>query len=301
MRSNEVPAMRHTITLLSIIAALALIGCDEADRESIEQGRESLDRATQSLKRAGESLKRAGESAAELAADAVLPPKKEEQLGDRMAREIMAESQMVTDKPVSEYVEKLGASVVAAAEDRPAEISFEFHVIRDESINAFAIPGGHIFVTTGLLEAAETEAELVAVLGHELAHVTERHIARRMSAAYGISLLTQLALGQESGELEQIVADVLGQGFLLKHSRDDEREADETGMKYVIEAGYSPVGYAAFFDSLAGQSRPPALLSTHPDPEERAQRAQEAIEKLDQAIVDRPVHRERYQKATSSL
>lgn len=286
--------MRYFRVVLVVSLLFGLVGCDEVDRETVDQGRESLERA-------GEALKRAGQSAKEVATDVVLPPQREEQLGERMAREVLAESQPVRGTPVVEYVQGLGQKVVKAAENRPDGIDFDFHVIRDPQINAFAIPGGHIFVTTGLLEAAETEAELIAVLGHEVAHVTQRHIAERMTAVYGISTLTSLALGEEAGMLEQIAVDLLAQGYLLKHSRDDEREADKQGMQYVIAAGYPPSGYVAFFERLAKQPQPPALLSTHPNPEERAQNARRAIEQLDKEVVQRDVHRQRYQEMTSSL
>lgn len=279
-----------------LVATLALspVGCDEADQDTIEQGQKSFEHA-------GEALKRAGQSVKEVATDLILPPRREAQLGDRMAREVLAESQPLRGTPVVRYVQKLGRRVVESAQSRPEGIDFEFHVLRDSQINAFAIPGGHIFVTTGLLEAAESEAELIAVLGHEVAHVTQRHIAERMTAVYGISTLTSLALGEDAGMLEQIAVDLVAQGYLLKHSRDDEREADQKGMQFVIDAGYSPVGYVAFFERLSKQPQPPALLSTHPNPEERAQRARRALELLDEDVVAREVHRERYREMTSSL
>lgn len=282
------------VVVASGLVGFGLVGCDEVDQERVEQGRESLEKA-------GEALKRAGKSVKETATNVVLPPRQEEQLGDRMARQVLAESQPVTGSPVSRYVSQLGQKVVSAAEGRPEGIDYDFHVIRSPEINAFAIPGGHIFVTTGLLQSAETEAELIAVLGHEVAHVTQRHIAERMVAVYGISTLTSLALGEEAGMLEQMAVDLLAQGYLLKHSRDDEREADEVGMEFVVDAGYSPSGYVAFFERLAKQPQPPAILSSHPNPEERAQNARQAIERLDQAVVERDVHRQRYQEMTSSL
>jgi len=93
------------------------------------------------------------------------------------------------------------------------------------------------------------------------------------AAAYGVSTLIRLALGEDTGAIEEIAVGVLARGYLLKHSRDDEREADSRGMQYVLKAGHSPIGFVDFFERPADQPSPPALLSTHLDPAERAERA----------------------------
>jgi predicted Zn-dependent protease len=284
-------------TMLAVTFLAGFMGCDADKAEKLEKGREKAKKAAEKLEKAGEKLKKAGKKAQEVAAEVALPPSQAERLGDRMAREIAAKSTVLTDGPAVDYVRQLGRGIVeAAGEAVPEGIDFDVHVLEDPSINAFAIPGGHIFVTTGLLESAESEAELVAVLGHEVAHVTERHIAERMATIYGVSALTQIALGEDSGELERMAAELLAEGYLLKHSRDDEREADAVGMRFVIDAGHSPVGFVEFFERIARQPSPPALLSTHPNPEERAASARKALKQLPTDVVERAVHRERYRK-----
>lgn len=294
----------RTVGRASCLVLVCLLGCDGLDpdtREKADDAVDSLENAGAAIKEAGKALKRAGEKAKDAATNAVLPPQKEEKLGDRMAAKIAKNAELLSKQRAVQYVRRLGKALVAAASDRPEGIAFDFHVLRDTKINAFAIPGGHIYVTTGLLKAAESEAEIAAVLAHEIAHVTQRHIAERMLAVHGLSMLTQLAAGLGAGLLEQLVARLITRGFLLKHSRDNEREADARGMDYVIDARHSPNGYVTFFQRLTEQRQPPALLSTHPHPEERAQHARERIDKLPPVITQRPPHRQRYHAHTESL
>lgn len=298
--SSRYPAFLLALLPLSLLPLSLLLGCDEAQPAQVAEPRAPIEGTVErTVDEARERVGGAGEFIKKAAASAVLPPEREEALGDRMAAEIASRSKLREDGPIVAYVRDLGARVVAAADEndeRDEAIDFDFHVIEEPEINAFALPGGHIYVTTGLLRAAGSEAEVVAVLGHEVAHVTRRHIAERMEAVYGVSTLTSIALGEESSLLGQIAARLLARGFLLKHSRDDEREADTYGMAYVIDAGHSPVGFATFFDRISEQPRPPVWLSTHPEPEARAAKAREAMDQLDPSIVERPVHRERYRK-----
>ena len=217
---------------------------------------------------------------AEVGAKVLLPPSEENKLGEQFSAQIEQDAAISTDPAVQSYIQQLGGKVAAAARGRtPDGISFSFKVIDDpKTINAFAIPGGHIYVYSGLILAAENEAELVGVLGHEVAHVTERHVAERLVTAYGLEALTSMALGQNSGQVGQIVAGALGQGYLLKYGRDQERESDQVGLGYVLGSGYNPKGMVTFFQKLAANSASvPTFLSSHPDPGERAQRLSQLI------------------------
>jgi len=243
-----------------------------------------------------------GQSLGRTAANLVLPPSQEEQLGDQLAAQIEREMTVLRGGDVPRYVSQLGNKVVRAADDRHPEITFNFHVIRDdETINAFAIPGGEIYVTTGLLKEAANEAELSAVLAHEVAHVTQRHIAERLAVQYGISLLAGIALGQNPSQLQQIVASLVADGYLLKYSRDDEREADRIGMQYLVEAGYSPYGYVTFFERMTDQARPPLILSSHPHPEERVVNARTVIARYRRNVMEQPTYEARYERMTATL
>lgn len=132
------------------------------------------------------------------AADVLVPVEQENQLGQQMAAEIQAEMTMHPDPEVQAYVANIGNRLVAAAQaDVPSGITFRFHVVQDDAtVNAFAIPGGDIYFYTGPMRLAENEAELAGVLGHEVAHVTNRHIAQRLVAQYGLQSIIAMALGQ---------------------------------------------------------------------------------------------------------
>lgn len=250
----------------------------------------------------GSCSTQAGQQVSRTAANVVLPPPEEEQLGDQMAAEIEREMQIVEGTEVAEYVDTMGRNVVRVAGDIPEGIDFDFHVVKDdETINAFAIPGGHIYVTTGLLKEAENESEVTAVLAHEVAHVTQRHIAERLAVQFGVSTLASIALGQGGGTLAQLVTNIAANGYLLKYSRDDEREADRVGMGYLVRAGHSPYGYVTFFEKLADSPQPPEILSSHPHPEERVTNARREIARYRENVIQQPTYEARYRERTASL
>lgn len=229
-----------------------------------------------------------------VAADALLPPSEEEKLGEQLAKEIDAELKMHPDDEVQRYVDRLGNRLVRAARARgevPEGIDFEFHVIDDDKqINAFAIPGGGIYLYSGLLKAAESEAEVAGVLAHEIAHVTERHVAERLVASYGLSALASLALGQNPSLLAQLATQVVGTGVLLKYSRDQESEADATAIPFLVRAGYNPDGLVTFFERMAkAAGTTPGvleLLQTHPAPETRVRQTRILI----RSVQDKPTY-----------
>lgn len=179
----------------------------------------------------------------------------------------------VKDTVVTGYVEGLiGKLTPHANKDRAAK--WKVHVIDDpQTVNAFATPGAQIYVYTGLLLAATTEAEVVGVLGHELGHVVARHSARGLVNTYGLNAISAVALGKDPSTAAQIGAALLGNGALLAHSRSDENEADTYAVKYSAASGYDATGIAGFFEKLvAMQGRTPMFLtffSTHPAPEDR--------------------------------
>lgn len=216
----------------------------------------------------------------EVAANALIPPAQEIELGEQLSTEIEKEVTLHADPEVQKYVADLGQAIVKAAGDRvPEGITFTFKVIDDpETVNAFAMPGGYIYVYSGLLLEASSASEVIGVMGHEVAHVTERHVAERLIAAYGLQAITDMALGKNPGQIAQIAASLASQGYLLKYGREQEREADKVGLSYVLRANYSPDGMVSFFRKLAADGpRVPTFLSSHPDPGKRADRLEELI------------------------
>ena len=186
---------------------------------------------------------------------ALLPPEEENRLGEQVAAEFEREVVLLDDPEINAYVDELGERIVAVA-DVPDGIELSFDVIdAPDVINAVALPGGRIYVYTGLMRAAQDEAELVAVLAHEVAHVTRRHIASQLVAMFGVQTLAGMVLGENPGMVQQLAAGVAAQGYMLQFGREAEREADEVGLQYVVEAGWDPHGYVSFFNRLVDQGQ----------------------------------------------
>ena len=219
----------------------------------------------------------------EAASYTLLPPEQEEQLGERVAAEFEKQVTLLDDPVVDEYVSDLGQQVVAQAQI-PQGIDVNFHVVDDpETVNAVALPGGEIYVFSGLLEAVDSEAELMGVLAHETAHVAERHIASQLVTQFGLETLTGLALGSgEASQLAALAADLATQSSLMTFSREAEREADAFAVQYSAAAGWDPNGYVDFFEEMTAQEGPQiaSFLSSHPAPAERAQNARALIAQM---------------------
>mgnify|MGYP006284104433 CR=1 FL=1 len=215
------------------------------------------------------------------AADVLLPPSDEEKLGDQFSADVEEELDLHPDPDVQAYIQKLGAlAIKSAGDDAPDEIEFEFKVVDDpQTVNAFAGPGGQIYFYSGLLLEADNTAEVLAVMCHEVAHVTERHIAERLVTMYGMEALASAALGRNPSLLAQIATTIGAQGFLLKYSRDQERQADSVGLQYMVDTPYDPNGFVTFFRKLEGGTPVPTFLSSHPSPTERVNNLQTAISK----------------------
>lgn len=223
---------------------------------------------------------------------ATISPADERRLGERIMRDIRRDPAYLDDPEVADYVNTLGARLTARSD--AARQEFEFFVVRDPQINAFALPGGFIGIHSGLLIAAQSESEVAGVLAHEIAHVTQRHIAR-MITQQGQSQLMSLAamavaiLAARSNSQVAEAAMVFGQAGVmqsqLNFSRDNEREADRVGVQMLDAAGFDPRGMAAFFERLQRATRvyeggAPSYLRTHPLTFERIGDIQGRVEKM---------------------
>lgn len=198
----------------------------------------------------------------------------EAKLGQEAAKEVLEKEKLSTDKALTARVLRVGSRISAATED-PQQ--WDFYVVdNDKTVNAFALPGGKVFVYTGLLKLATTDAELAAVVGHEAAHVTARHGAERVSQATALGLGQQLATTLYGGSSATVQAFKVAYGIganvgvLLPFSRIQEYEADRLGMIYMAKAGYDPQGALVFWEKMTSMSeeeggkKPPEFLSTHP-------------------------------------
>ncbi len=211
-------------------------------------------------------------------ADAVLSKSAEARFGRAIMADIRRGGGVVEDPLVNEYVNEIGRRISAQSND--GSHSFEFFVIDDERINAFALPGGFIGVHSGLLEATRNEDELAGVLAHEVAHVTQRHIARAIHANQRQGLLTTammlgaIILGAAGGSHAMQAGMAVAQGAAaqqqINFTRSNEHEADRIGIGAISDAGYDPHGMASFFEVLSRQQpaspemRAPEFLRTHP-------------------------------------
>ncbi|RNI26544.1 peptidase M48 [Rufibacter latericius] len=178
------------------------------------------------------------------------------------------------------HLDKIVARILESGEvSYRDEFPWDVKIINDPNIqNAFATPGGHIYVFTGLIQYLDSEDELAGVLGHEIAHADQRHSIKQLQKQYGISVISRLILGNDSGNLERIFTQVGGQLVGLKFSRDYEREADEFSVKYLGATDfYACDGAAGFFQkmlNLEKRGNPPEFISTHPSPGNRVQEIQ---------------------------
>lgn len=194
----------------------------------------------------------------------------------------------VPDVALQQYVTEVGRTLAALTEGDNPSLPWEFTFLDSKEINAFALPGGKVFITRGLASQMTNEAQLASVLGHEVGHVTARHTAERIGQANMTQTGMQLGsvvLGGASAEVQQLggIALQLGGTLVpLKFSRDQELEADALGMRYMTKAGYNPVGALQVMQILArasggGGGGLSSLLATHPDPEARAARIQSQL------------------------
>lgn len=197
----------------------------------------------------------------------------------------------VPDASIADYTNEIGAKLVTGVEQGVPDLDWEFTVLNSPVINAFALPGGKIFISRGLAEQLGSEAEFAGVLGHEIGHVTARHSNQQMSAQLGLNFaIGAVAAGvglsdadsdvRKYGQLGLPAVAVGSNLFLLKFGRSEELEADMLGMRYMSRAGYDPKGQLEVMYILkdaAGGARQPEWLSTHPLPESRIRAIEELL------------------------
>ena len=210
----------------------------------------------------------------------------DEQLGQEAAAQVRKQMTVIKDPVLTNYVNAVGKRLASTPEAQQSGFPFSFEVVADPSINAFALPGGPMFINTGLLKAVDNEAQLAGVMGHEMSHVILRHGTNQASKANLIQLPAALAAGAAGGSMTGKLA-ALGIGLgansvLLKFSRSAETQADLTGSHLMSEAGYNPVEMGRFFQKLEAQggARAPQFMSDHPNPGNREHAIQQEAASL---------------------
>ena len=216
-----------------------------------------------------------------------LSEEEEVEVGRRAADEIDKGLDFLSDDLVTSYVSDLGQAMVV--ESQRSSLTYAFKVVDSEEINAFALPGGFVYVNRGLIEAADDEAELAGVIGHEIGHVVARHGAEQVQrAAYanlGLTVLGSLFGRSAGAQIGNVAAEMATTGVFMKFGRDAEREADRLGAQNVAAAGHDPNGMITFFEKLGalrdGQANAvERFFASHPDPAERVGNIQDLVQSL---------------------
>ncbi len=205
------------------------------------------------------------------------------QLGQQLERDLSGQLRLVQDRRSLNYLTAVGQRIVRQTE--LAQAPWEFHLVADPEVNAFNIPGGHVYVHSGLVSSTRSVSELAAVLAHEIAHGVSRHGTEQLTRVYGLNILATLALGENPALYQQLLAQIAGTGAIAKFGRDAEREADHLGLRYMQAAGYDGRGMVSLFEKLLSERRRrpgkvERFFATHPLTEERIAEVQRELAQL---------------------
>jgi len=216
---------------------------------------------------------------------ASISPQQEAQLGQQYAAQINAELPIMNDATASRYLNQVGDEI---ARRGGRQIGYTFYIVNTDVVNAFAVPGGYIYLNRGLIEATDNLAELAGVLAHEIGHVEERHsveqLERAQTANVGLTLAYVL-LGRQPGTAERAAIDLGGGLYFANHSRAAENEADAVAVRLLANSGIDPNGMVTFFEELmSSRNRSPSQLeqwfSTHPTTQDRIDHVRSLIAQL---------------------
>jgi len=218
---------------------------------------------------------------------------RERKLGQSLARDVEATSKLITDPVITQYVNRLGQRIAANSD---AKVPFTIKVIESDEINAFSLPGGYLYIDTGMILAVDNEAELAGIMAHEIAHVAARHVTRAETRA-AIMRYVSIPLGFGGLAVPML---------FMKFGRDAEREADLLGLEYEYAAGYDPQAFVHFFETLHAEEKQKRNLvekvfSTHPLTEDRIRRAQKEISSLLPGKVEYVVDTSEFQEVKARV
>jgi predicted Zn-dependent protease len=228
----------------------------------------------------------------------------EVEIGRQMAQEVESKEDVLDDAMVQSFVSQVGKKV-AQVSDRK-DLAWHFKVIRNKEVNAFALPGGYVYVYTGLLKGMDSEAELAGALGHEIGHVVARHSVKKLQTMYGLDILLQIAGVEQKSKAAQVAIQMGSVLVLQGYSRADEFEADYDGTFYEYKAGYNPTGMKNLLTTLKSlETREPGalekLLATHPPTSDRVAQVDSAIAKLPANARRLPMGQESFQPIWNRL
>jgi len=220
-----------------------------------------------------------------------ITPEQEIALGLQAAPEMAREFGGLDPDPSQQaYVDKVCETLIQNSNAKNTDWPFECHLLADDqTINAFALPGGQVFITSALFNQLETEGQLAGVLAHEIGHVVARHSAQQIAKAQltqgltGAVVIASYDPQDPNSRSAAYMAQIVGQLVNMKYGRDDELQSDRLGVEFMSEAGYDPRALLRVMEILAASTegaRPPEFFSTHPNPDNRIARIQEAIDEV---------------------
>jgi predicted Zn-dependent protease len=224
-------------------------------------------------------------------------------IGQKLAAQVDSTERVLPDNEVQDYVNGVGQRI-AQVSDRK-DLPFQFTVLDSKEINAFAAPGGYIYVYSGLLKILDDEAELAGVLSHEISHVVGRHGVKKLQQVLGVQVVLSIALGSSSQLSQNLVSTSIGI-ILQGYSRDNEFEADQFGTFYMEKAGYNPEGMAELLGKLDKLSeKEPTffekLAASHPPTKERIARVEKEIAGFGNSVEGMPFYKDQYETMKKRL
>lgn len=235
----------------------------------------------------------------------LITTEQEVMLGAEAAKDVEAKNKLIKGD-VADYINEVGQKVALVCGRN--DLKYNYKAIDSDTINAFALPGGFIYVYKGLLSKLENEAQLAAVLGHETAHVAARHGAKRLQDAFGIAVLTQVVFsGKEPSEkLKRDILQFILNLSLQGYGKENEFEADKLGTVYIYKSGYNPKGMEEVLTILKNvEGRDPskleAFLASHPPTSQRLERVRKQLKNMPEEALSRATNKEKYKKKLSAV
>jgi predicted Zn-dependent protease len=246
-----------------------------------------------------------------------LSTQQEAQIGEQAAPELTEQfGGKVADPELQAYVTEVGSKLSTHTNKEFHELNWEFTLLDSAIVNAFALPGGKVFMSRGLMEKMNSEAQLAGVLGHEIGHVAAQHTARRIgqatilnaglaAAGLAVGMSDEASALRKYGQIAVPALAIGGNLYVLKFGRDEESQADRLGMKYMAAAGYNPRAQLQVMEILkaeGGRGGAPEFLSTHPMPETRIRQIEGLLQEDEfRSALKNPYHEERFQQALARL
>lgn len=232
----------------------------------------------------------------------LIPTDSEVQIGKEVAADVEKSEKVLNNTTVQNYVNKVGQKIAKVCDRK--NLKYKFKVLDNDEINAFACPGGFIYIYSGLLKVFDNEAQLSAVLAHEVGHVVARHSIKRLQAMYGYAIVMEVALGPKMGKTARQMVDAATGLIMQGYGRENEYEADNLGVLYSKKAGYNPKGMIQVFQKFkAMEGKPPnafeQLLASHPPAKDRIANANRQINKV--GGTDLPYYEDEYEVIKGQL